>query len=630
MTSTRLPGKVLADLGGRPLVAWTLEAARKAATIDAIWLATSDLASDDPLAAWAESGGWPVFRGSEGDVLGRYMGAAEASGADVVVRLTADCPFLAPDVIDAVVGLLAESGADYASNTRVRRFPTGLDVEAFTRAALERADREAHEPFLREHVTPYLHGLRKAAFPWGGFAIASLEHPHDFSHLRFTVDEADDLAFAQAIVAELGTHFAWMDAVALLTRKPELLRINRGHAANEGSAGQIAERTGRDFHRSADALHRRREIISAPPADGPVLARARGARAWDIDGNPHIDYLMGSGSVILGHGDPDVDAAIRDAVDAGRLSASPDLEESLAERLLRLIPATERVRFCGSEADALAAALHLARARTGRARVLLQGRDGALPPGDAGALERALTADPGGIAAVLMDMSETMPAGFAARVRELTQHAGAILIFDETSSAFHDALGGAQQRLGVTPDLCVLGAAMGNGMAIAALMGHASIMEAGARLPSRASFCDRPSLAAAIATIDKLQREDVPARLLRLGQRLRDAFNSAADEAGLGEVVRMAGEGWLPRIASGAAPVEQDLLVRLFRQEMAAHGLLIGSGLNLSLAHDSQAVERESEKAMRAALFALRDHLEAPDPAARVRRDIFAPTPSSA
>jgi glutamate-1-semialdehyde 2,1-aminomutase/spore coat polysaccharide biosynthesis protein SpsF len=668
MTSTRLPGKVLADLGGKPLVAWTLERAARARTIDSVWLATSDQPTDDDLAQWAEAAGWPVFRGSESDVLGRYLGAAEASGADVVVRLTADCPFLAPDVIDDVVTLLATSGADYASNTTTRRFPDGLDAEAFTRAALDRAASEAREPFLREHVTPYINGVRRDRLPWGNFIVAALEASDpDFSHLRFTVDEPDDLAFARAVAGELGTEFDWMEVVALLTRKPDLLRINRGHAINEGSAKHLADTTGRRFERSNQQFARALETIPLASqtfskshqqwvrgATPLFMERARGARVWDVDGNPYIDYVLGLLPIVLGYCDPDVDAAIRTQLDKGIVfPLASTLEAELAERLVRLIPSAEMVRFGKNGSDATTAAVRLARAHTGRDRVLLAGyhgwhdwyigtttRDlgvpaavkalsGTFPFNDADALERALNADPDGIAAVVLEPSGATPPapGFLERIRELTERHGVILVFDEIVTGFRVGMGGAQERYGVTPDLSAFGKAMGNGMPISAVVGRAEIMRGMEDIFFSGTFGGEClSLAASIATIDKLERENVPARLAALGQRLMAMFNSAAAQAGLGDVVAVAGEGWWPRIVWKSAPVEQRLLISLFRQEVVAHGLFMGASFNLCLAHDDGVVERETATSLAGVFSRLRDHLDAPDPLTRLRGEMFQPT----
>lgn len=231
MTSTRLPGKVMADLGGQPLLGHMLARVRRAKCLDAVWVATTVNATDDPVAAFCESKGAPVFRGDEADVLGRFAGAAAAAAADVIVRLTADCPMTDPALIDEAVERRAAGGFDYLSNAGVRTYPDGLDIEVFTRAALDEANRDARLPFHREHVTPYLRTGLYADIPTGRFKVGNAEAPADFSHLRWTVDTPDDLERVRAIVGGLPEAYGWMDALALVTRRPELLDDRPGALA---------------------------------------------------------------------------------------------------------------------------------------------------------------------------------------------------------------------------------------------------------------------------------------------------------------------------------------------------------------------------------------------------------------
>ena len=161
MRSTRLPGKVMRDLGGYPALYWVVRAARAAVGVNETWVATSAAAADDEIAAWSASNGVPVHRGPEDDVLERYAGAIAASGADVAVRITADCPFLDPVVVGMVVRLRADAGADYASNVDPPSWPDGLDCEVVTAEALLAAAREAKLQSDREHVTPFVRNNRQ-------------------------------------------------------------------------------------------------------------------------------------------------------------------------------------------------------------------------------------------------------------------------------------------------------------------------------------------------------------------------------------------------------------------------------------------------------------------------------------
>lgn len=210
MGSSRLPGKVLTDLGGQPVLGLMLERLARA-HVDHLVVATSDLPGDDPVAAFAESVGVSVVRGSEADVLGRFLVALDRFPADDVVRLTADCPLIDPVVVDAAIGLHRRTGADYTSNTLERTFPDGLDVEVVRADALRVAGAEAEIADEREHVTPFVYHRP------GRFTLAALETGEHLGHERWTLDTADDLERLRAIVVGLDdpVHAGWHDVLAV-------------------------------------------------------------------------------------------------------------------------------------------------------------------------------------------------------------------------------------------------------------------------------------------------------------------------------------------------------------------------------------------------------------------------------
>ena len=224
MGSQRLPGKVLAAIGGAPMLAHVALRAAACPAVDQVIIATGDGADDDPVAAAAAALGVPCWRGSPHDVLGRYRGAADAFGADVVVRLTADCPLLDPAVIGQVIAALVAgpTPCDYAANVFTRTFPRGLDAEALWRDTLHRLDRLARTPATREHVTALVHE-RPALF-----VTASVEGAVDASDLRLTVDTDADLELIRRIHARLapGPTTPHAEVVALLRREPALVALN--------------------------------------------------------------------------------------------------------------------------------------------------------------------------------------------------------------------------------------------------------------------------------------------------------------------------------------------------------------------------------------------------------------------
>jgi len=212
-TSSRFPGKVLADLAGEPVLGWVVRRAQ-ASAVDDVVVATTVNAADDPVVAIAERENARWFRGEEHDVLGRYVKAANEARADTVVRLTADCPMLDAAVIDLVIDALhdAPKRVDYSANVIERTFPAGLDAEALTFEALQQADRLGTSPDSREHVTWFIREERPDLF-----AIRSVVADTNDSDLQWSIDRPDDLERVRALFAalDLASHpLPYRDVVA--------------------------------------------------------------------------------------------------------------------------------------------------------------------------------------------------------------------------------------------------------------------------------------------------------------------------------------------------------------------------------------------------------------------------------
>ena len=237
MSSSRLPGKVLTDLAGRPMLWHVVERTARAQEIDQVVVATSDQPGDDPIQEFCNLQGVFCFRGSLDDVLDRYHACAREIGADNIVRITADCPLLDAGVIDRLIGFFLDGGYDFAS-TGVERatFPDGISVEVFTARVLEFAWQGATLKSEREHVMPYFHKNSK------GFKVGEIHHPVDLSALRWTVDEKEDLEFARKVFESMGKDYFGMEEILdLLKREPELTRINSHFIRDEGYRISLAE-----------------------------------------------------------------------------------------------------------------------------------------------------------------------------------------------------------------------------------------------------------------------------------------------------------------------------------------------------------------------------------------------------
>ena len=657
MASSRLPSKVLLDIAGKPMLERVVSRARCARSVDQVIVATSTADADTPIFEYCTAHRIDCFRGDELDVLDRFYRAAGEAEADVVVRVTADCPLLDPAAVDAAVHRFRE-GFDYVS-TRHPPYPDGTDVEVFSMAMLEQTWRDATSPSDREHVTPLLRrrdDLRRAALgespqlPPGGD--------------RWTVDEERDLNFVRAVYERLGAdEYAGIAAVAeLVWKEPELTQLNSGIARNEGLYRSIAEEPPLPaqelkLDRSRALAAEAAELIPSSTqtfSKGPTqfvrgvsptfLERGAGSHVWDVDGNEYIDYAMALGPIILGHAFPEVDDAVDEQVRRGIAFSLPHpLEVEVAKLLVELVPCAEMVRFGKNGSDATSGAVRAARAFTGREMIACCGYHGwqdwyigtttrslGVPEAvkkltvpfaynDVASLERIFAEHPGQVAAVIMEPIGIVPPdpGFLEAVRDVTTREGALLIYDEVVTGFRLALGGAQELFGVTPDLAAVGKAMGNGFPIAAVVGRRDVMEIFDEIFFSFTFGgEAASLAAAKATLTMLREQDVIPHLWAQGQVLQDGFNTIAAHFKLEETTECV--GLAPRTVlsffetDGHPPL---VLKSLFQQECIRRGVLFTGGQNISFSHSDADLEH-TLRVYRAAFEVLRKGIDDGDPGA--------------
>ena len=368
-------------------------------------------------------------------------------------------------------------------------------------------------------------------------------------------------------------------------------------------------------------------------------ARAQGCHIWDVDGNEYIDYVLGLGPISLGYAYPAVDAAIREQLERGIVYGllSP-LEVEVAQALTEVIPCAEMVRFLKSGTDVTCAAVRIALAVTGREVLVSQGyhgwhdtwtaghNDGGVPHAlealvvpfrynDLPSLESALHAHRDQVAAVILcPTQETAPApGFLAGVIELAHQHGALVIFDEIVSGFRLALGGAQERYGVVPDLACFAKAIANGMPLAAVCGRREVMQAAERLTISVTYGGEAlSLAAARATLQEYRSRDVIGHLWRIGQALMDGMNAAARDTGV--PFRVEGHPPMATMAFRGLGAEQAADVwQRFLAEMAGRGILLRrGGLNFITFSHTQADIDRTVSACRESLLALQPVFDPP------------------
>lgn len=227
MGSQRLPGKVMKQVGDKPLLAYLIDQLKRVERADECVVATSTDPADQVIFSFCRDLGVPCYRGPLDDVLGRYLGAAKQHQAQVIVRICADCPLIDPAIIDRVIGFFLDHSPkyDYVSNCLQRTYPRGQDVEVFLRQALERAEKEAREPEEREHVTPYFYRHPEL------FRLGSVTGSPDLSHYRWVVDTQEDFAFISNILKTVypkNPQYGMQDVLKVLTEHPDWIKINAG------------------------------------------------------------------------------------------------------------------------------------------------------------------------------------------------------------------------------------------------------------------------------------------------------------------------------------------------------------------------------------------------------------------
>ena len=650
-SSARFPGKVLASLAGEPLVIAILKRLAMCKRLDAALLATSTAPEDDELARAVESAGFPVHRGSLDDVLTRVLDAARVAEADVVVRVTGDCPLVDPETLDAMLERFAGGDLDYLSNVSPPTFPDGLDLEIMRRSALETAEREARPGHQREHVTPFLRENPQR------FRIGNHANPAgDESSFRWCVDVPRDLETVATLVEATGERYPSLASLRrVLAERPELAARCTADSRNTGAVASYLADLERQaprprIERSNELWERGRRLIPAGTqtlSKGPsqfcegfgpkYLVRGLGSHVWDADGNELIDFPMALGAVSLGHARPEVIEAITRQLQSGAsFSLMHPLEIELAERVCEMVPCAEQVRFGKNGSDATSACIRAARAKTGRKHVARCGYHGwqdwsidrsygirargvpedvlaltrPFPFNDLAALERVLDETP--CAAVILEpVGAVVPApGYLEGVRELATRYGAALVFDEVISGFRYARGGAQEHFGVTPDLCAMGKGVANGLPLSIVCGTREFMAPFDEIFFSFTFGgETTALAAALATLEVMEKEDFWSHAWRLGTRLQDGYRAAAREFGMSEITDCVGlPPWTVVTFVDHGRWTSLHLKTLFQQEMLRRGVLFSGSQFICLAHDDADIDRTIAAyadAMRTLRFAL-------------------------
>lgn len=607
------------------MIALLISRLARASEVDQIVVATSINENNLSLVGHVAKLGFACEQGSELDVLDRYVQAARKHGADVVVRITGDCPLVDPDLVDQCIRRFKEINVDYLCNNYPPTYPDGLDIEVCSFKALERASLETSNIFDREHVTPY---LRKP----GLFKTAVMRHTEDLSALRWTVDEPADFEVIKKVFQHFHprTDFTWSEVLDLQRRQPKVFAVNQQIIRNEGAnmgTGQKLWKRAKYVIPGGNMLLSKRAEMFLPDQWPTYFSKAKGCKVWDLDGNEYVDMsIMGIGTNTLGYGHPEVDAAVMQVVKDGNMATLNCPEEVyLSEKLVELHPWADMVRLARSGGEANAIAIRIARVASGKDKVAICGYhgwhdwylsanlgddkrlDGHLLPGlepngvprdlkgtvfpfnynNFIELETLVNNHDIGVIKMEVVRNREPEDNFLHKVRKLATDRNIVLIFDECTSGFRETFGGLHKKYGVEPDMAMFGKALGNGYAIAAIIGKRAVMEAAqSTFISSTFWTERIGPTAALATLDVMERARSWEAVTQTGLTVRQGWQDLGHKHGL----RI--EHWgLPALTGFTFRSPNALAYKtLITQEMLKKGYLASNSVYSCIDHTPSVV----------------------------------------
>ena len=557
MGSSRLPGKVMKEINGVPMIQILLERLKLSKKIDEIVVATTESKKDLEMVDYLLSNNFLCERGSEKNVLQRFIDVSNKYNADYIVRITGDCPLIDPALVDIVISELIKTKADYCTNTMPPTFPDGLDVEVFSAVQLEQAQDLCVDNSDIEHVTPSIRrreDIRKK----------NIENPEDLSSLRWTVDELSDFEVVTSIFNFFHPRidFSWQEIMEIYESNKDIFKKNDSIKRNEGiemNQGQKLWKRAKTIIPGGNMLLSKRSEMFLPDKWPSYFSKSKGCKVWDLDGNEFFDVsIMGIGTNTLGYGNDKVDEAVKNTIAKGNMSTLNCPEEvHLAERLIEINPWAEMVRFSRSGGEANSIAIRIARAASGKDNVAIcgyhgwhdwyiavnhsseNGLDSHLLPGlnpsgvpqalsgtvfpfqynNFKELEDIVSNNDIGVIKMEVIRNETPKNNFLSKVRKLADERGIVLVFDECTSGFRETFGGIHKKFNITPDIAMYGKTLGNGYAINAIVGKKEIMEAAQTTFISSTFwTERIGPTAALKTLEVMEEIESWKRISDIGR----------------------------------------------------------------------------------------------------------------
>ena len=635
MGSSRLPNKVMKIINGKPMIELIVKRLKKSKEANDVVVATSRESENKVLIEHLKKIKTKVFIGKENDVLDRFYRAAKKFKADIIVRITADCPFVDAGLIDDFIKRFKNKKPDYLSNCLPWTFPDGLDTEVFSFELLEKIARKAK---LKHRIS-------------GGVLISYLKDNDNYKKIkkinipfpiknlpkyRLCVDEEIDLKLTRKIYEHFhpNIYFNWKQIINFAAKNKKLFKINSELKLNEGykmDKGQKLWKRATAIILGGNSLLSKNPNLFLPNKWPTYFSKSKGCKVWDLNNHCYTDMsLMGVGTNILGYCNNEVDNAVKKVVKKGNLTSLNCPEEVfLAEKLLNMHPWAGKVKFARTGGEANAMAIRIARSASGRENVafcgyhgwhdwylaanlkdksnldshLIQGLDPLGVPSSLrntsfgfeynnfGQLKKLV--DKENIGVIKMEVSRTTQPNvkFLRKVRDLATKKNIVLIFDECTSAFRQCFGGLHKLINIDPDMALFGKALGNGYAITAILGKESVMDSAQKSFISSTFwTERIGPTAALKTLEIMEREKSWERISDLGKKVILIWEKLSKKHNL--AINISG---LPSLAKFSFKSKNSQAYKTFiTQEMLKHKFLAATGVYLCTSHNEKIFKKYS------------------------------------
>ena len=627
LDSKRLKNKVLMKLFNKRSIFTLLDRVNKAKFINDLVVAIPE--KDTKLYNNLSNKGFNVFKGSEHDVLSRYYYAALEYNAKVIVRITGDCPLVDPDLVSKLIKKFKCSNYDYISNIDPPTYPDGLDVEVFSLKALKKAFDESKLAEDREHVTRYM--LKNK-----NFKKFNYENTKDFSFLRLTIDNRDDLLLIKKILKYFSTrkkNFLFKDIIELYQSNKNLFNKNIKYYRNTGtsklSSGQKLWHEAKRYIAGGNMLFSKRPDVFLPENWPSYFKKTKGCKVTDLDNKTYFDISnMSVGTNSLGYSHREVDNAVKKIVKKGNMSTLNCPEEVyLAEKLIKIHPWADKVRFARTGGEANSIAIRLARASTKKNNIAFCGYHGwhdwylaanirskknlahhllgglnveGVPKilnktifpfryNDFDGLKKIIKKNNIGIIKMEVIRNEQPKRDFLRKIRNLADKEKVILIFDECTTGFRQTFGGIHKLYKVNPDLLILGKALGNGYAITAVLGKKDLMNSiNKTFISSTFWTERIGPTAGLKTLEVMKREKSWKKITNIGISIIRRWKKLAKKHSL--KIKISG---IPALCSFLFISKYNNEYKTFiTQEMLKRGFLVSNVVYSSLAHKEKILKK--------------------------------------